>query len=259
MIYVLEDDRNIRDLVVYSLNSVGLEARGFELPSEFRKAVEKKLPELVLLDIMLPEEDGVTVLRRLRARDATRAIPVIMLTALGDEFDKVRGLDAGADDYVAKPFGIMELLARIRARLRRSGDIAPLLSRMGPLRLDRERHEVRVNGLPVALARKEYELLKLFMDHPRTAFGREQLLERVWGYDYAGETRTVDVHVRTLRQKLGDAAACVETVRGVGYRLAAAWPPDASRQRKYACAGQDSKQAGTNREMPGGESTEPEA
>ena len=225
MIYVLEDDRNIRDLVVYSLNSVGLNARGFELPSEFRKAVENELPELVLLDIMLPEEDGVAVLRRLRGREVTRDIPVIMLTALGDEFDKVRGLDAGADDYVSKPFGMMELLARVRARLRRRSEPVPLLSRMGPLELDRERHEVRVNGSPVALTRKEYELLRLLMDHPRAAFDRDQLLERVWGYDYAGETRTVDVHVRTLRQKLGEAASCIETVRGVGYPLAAEWSP----------------------------------
>ena len=225
MIYVLEDDRNIRDLVVYSLNSVGLNARGFELPSEFRKAVENELPELVLLDIMLPEEDGVAVLRRLRGREVTRDIPVIMLTALGDEFEKVRGLDAGADDYVSKPFGMMELLARVRARLRRRSEPVPLLSRMGPLELDRERHEVRVNGSPVALTRKEYELLRLLMDHPRAAFDRDQLLERVWGYDYAGETRTVDVHVRTLRQKLGEAASCIETVRGVGYRLAAEWSP----------------------------------
>ena len=225
MIYVLEDDRNIRDLVVYSLNSVGLNARGFELPSEFRKAVENELPELVLLDIMLPEEDGVAVLRRLRGREVTRDIPVIMLTALGDEFDKVRGLDAGADDYVSKPFGMMELLARVRARLRRRSEPVPLLSRMGPLELDRERHEVRVNGSPVALTRKEYELLRLLMDHPRAAFDRDQLLERVWGYDYAGGTRTVDVHVRTLRQKLGEAASCIETVRGVGYRLAAEWSP----------------------------------
>ena len=225
MIYVLEDDRNIRDLVVYSLNSLGLNARGFELPSEFRKAVENELPELVLLDIMLPEEDGVAVLRRLRGREVTRDIPVIMLTALGDEFDKVRGLDAGADDYVSKPFGMMELLARVRARLRRRSEPVPLLSRMGPLELDRERHEVRVNGSPVALTRKEYELLRLLMDHPRAAFDRDQLLERVWGYDYAGETRTVDVHVRTLRQKLGEAASCIETVRGVGYRLAAEWSP----------------------------------
>ena len=205
MIYVLEDDRNIRDLVVYSLNSVGLNARGFELPSEFRKAVENELPELVLLDIMLPEEDGVAVLRRLRGREVTRDIPVIMLTALGDEFDKVRGLDAGADDYVSKPFGMMELLARVRARLRRRSEPVPLLSRMGPLELDRERHEVRVNGSPVALTRKEYELLRLLMDHPRAAFDRDQLLERVWGYDYAGETRTVDVHV---------AYAAAETRRG---------------------------------------------
>ena len=204
---------------------MGLNARGFELPSEFRKAVENELPELVLLDIMLPEEDGVAVLRRLRGREVTRDIPVIMLTALGDEFDKVRGLDAGADDYVSKPFGMMELLARVRARLRRRSEPVPLLSRMGPLELDRERHEVRVNGSPVALTRKEYELLRLLMDHPRAAFDRDQLLERVWGYDYAGETRTVDVHVRTLRQKLGEAASCIETVRGVGYRLAAGWSP----------------------------------
>lgn len=243
MIYVLEDDHNIRELVVYTLNSAGLDARGFGLPSEFRRAVETHPPALVLLDIMLPEEDGVAVLKRLRAREATREIPVIMLTALGDEFDKVRGLDAGADDYMSKPFGMMELLARIRARLRRRGGPEPLLRRMGPLELDRERHEARVNGMPVALTRKEYELLRLFMDHPRAAFAREHLLERIWGYDYAGETRTVDVHVRTLRQKLGVAAACIETVRGVGYRLAADCPSAGSRH------GNASSQNGDGREQ----------
>lgn len=239
MIYVLEDDRNIRELVVYSLNSAGLNATGFELPSAFRKAAARELPELVLLDIMLPEEDGVAVLRRLRAGEATRDIPVIMLTALGDEFDTVRGLDAGADDYVSKPFGMMELLARVRACLRRRNGPAPLLRRMGPLELDRERREARVNGSPVALTRKEYELLRLFMDHPRAAFEREQVLERVWGYAYGGETRTGDVHVRTLRQKLGAAASCIETVRGVGYRLAAAWSPEALRQEEAPCPEQE--------------------
>lgn len=223
MIYVLEDDRNIRDLTVYSLNSAGLKAEGFGRPSEFRKAVESESPELVLLDIMLPEENGIDVLRRLRAKESTRHIPVIMLTALGDEYEKVRALDTGADDYVCKPFGIMELLARVRAHLRKQSAIAPpLLNRIGSLELDRERHEVRVNGLPIALTRKEYDLLRLFMDHPRAAFSREQLINRVWGYNYAGETRTVDVHIRTLRQKLGEAASCIETMHGVGYRLAAA-------------------------------------
>lgn len=231
VIYILEDDRNIKDLIVYSLNSAGLKAGGFGLPSEFRKAVENEPPELVLLDIMLPEENGLAILRYLRARENTRRIPVIMLTALGEEYDKVRGLDAGADDYICKPFGIMELLARVRAHLRRQGAFSPpLLGKIGPLELDRERHEARINGIPVALTRKEYDLLRLFMDHPRAAFSREQLLDRVWGYDYAGETRTIDVHIRTLRQKLGVAAACIETVHGVGYRLAAA--PDGSAPAK---------------------------
>ncbi len=219
MIYVLEDDRNIRDLVVYSLNSVGLNARGFELPSEFRKAVENELPELVLLDIMLPEEDGVAVLRRLRGREVTRDIPVIMLTALGDEFDKVRGLDAGADDYVSKPFGMMELLARVRARLRRRSEPVPLLSRMGPLELDRERHEVRVNGSPVALTRKEYELLYFLLCNPGRAFSREALIEKVWSESDINDYRTVDSHVKRLRKLLGDYGDCIQTVWGLGYKL----------------------------------------
>ena len=147
---------------------------------------------------------------------------------------------------MSKPFGMMELLARVRARLRRRNEPVPLLNRMGPLELDRERHEVRVNGLPIALTRKEYELLRLFMDHPRTAFGREQLLERVWGYDYVGETRTVDVHVRTLRQKLGDAAVCIETVRGVGYRLASAWTSEAAQPEEEP----SDRQKRTGMDMP---------
>lgn len=221
VIYVLEDDHNIRELIVYSLNSAGLQAAGFERPAEFFQATENQLPELVLLDIMLPEENGIAILGQLRAQNRTRHIPVIILTALGSELDKVRGLDAGADDYVTKPFGIMELLARVRAHLRRQSKTAPRLDKIGPLHLDRERHEARINGHPAALTRKEYDLLRLFMDNPRAAFSREQLLNHVWGYNYIGETRTVDVHIRTLRQKLGEAASCIETVHGVGYRLAA--------------------------------------
>lgn len=219
MIYVLEDDRNIRELVVYSLSNAGLNAKGFSLPSEFRQAVASEVPELVLLDIMLPEEDGIAVLRSLRATSATRDIPVIILTALGDEFDKVQCLDDGADDYVVKPFGIMELLARIRARLRRRNTDRQVLC-YGSLELDHERHEVRLNDLLIELTPKEYELLRLFLEHPRQVFNRDQLLDRIWGYEFHGETRTVDVHIRTLRQKLGKLADCIETVRGVGYRLA---------------------------------------
>ncbi len=218
MIYLLEDDDSIRDFVIYTLNSQGLEARGFERPSAFWEAVEERLPTLVLLDIMLPEEDGVSVLKKLRSDPRTLRLPIIMLTAKGTEYDKVLGLDAGADDYVAKPFGMMELLSRIRALLRRTA-AEPGTYRCGCLTVDEPRHTVTVEGRDVVLTQKEFELLCLLLRSRGQVITRERLIEQVWGYAFTGETRTVDVHVRTLRQKLGPAGGYVQTVRGYGYKI----------------------------------------
>lgn len=218
MIYLLEDDDSIRDFVIYSLNSQGMEARGFGLPSAFWAAVEESVPALVLLDIMLPEEDGLSVLKKLRAAPRTALIPVIMLTAKSTEYDKVLGLDGGADDYVAKPFGMMELLSRIRALLRRTNNgNAPL--RLGCLEVDPARHTVHVRGEEVVLTQKEFEVLCLLLRSRGRVLSRETLIEQVWGYAFTGESRTVDVHMRTLRQKLGEAGAYIETVRGYGYKI----------------------------------------
>lgn len=218
MIYLLEDDDSIRDFVIYSLNSQGMEARGFGLPSAFWAAVEESVPALVLLDIMLPEEDGLSVLKKLRAAPRTALVPVIMLTAKSTEYDKVLGLDGGADDYVAKPFGMMELLSRIRALLRRTNNgNAPL--RLGCLEVDPARHTVHVRGEEVVLTQKEFEVLCLLLRSRGRVLSRETLIEQVWGYAFTGESRTVDVHMRTLRQKLGEAGAYIETVRGYGYKI----------------------------------------
>ncbi len=220
MIYLLEDDESIRRFVLYALNNTGFEAVGFELAAEFWRAVEEQTPELVLLDIMLPDEDGLSVLRRLRGQESTARIPVIMLTARSTEYDKVVGLDSGADDYVTKPFGTMELVSRIRALLRRSRLAEETgIYRCGALQLDTAAHQVRVEGQEVVLTYKEYELLRLFCSRPGRAFNRDELLQRIWGYDYDGENRTVDVHIKTLRTKLGAVGSLIETVRGVGYRL----------------------------------------
>lgn len=220
MIFCVEDDGNIRELVVYTLETTGFEARGFEDGAAFFEALAGKLPELVLLDIMLPGEDGLEILKKLKASARTRNIPVIMLTAKGSEYDKVMGLDGGADDYVTKPFGMMELVSRIRAVLRRSrqkeqGDM--LMT--GSLCLNRKKHEVTVKGEAVSLTLKEFELLRLLLENPNVVLTRDRLLEDIWGYDFDGETRTVDVHIRTLRQKLGEEGNRIETVRGVGYRI----------------------------------------
>ena len=222
MIFCVEDDGNIRELVVYTLESTGFQARGFEDGSSFLEALALETPELVLLDIMLPGEDGMELLRKLKASKKTREIPVIMVTAKGAEYDKVKGLDAGADDYVTKPFGMMELISRIKAVLRRSanGSISSEDTfEIGEIRLNLKKHEVTVHGEVVNLTLKEYELLKRLMKNSNIVLTRDQLLEDIWGYDFDGETRTVDVHVRTLRQKLGDAGEQIETVRGVGYRM----------------------------------------
>ena len=220
MIYLLEDDDSIRKLVVYALASQGYEAEGFELPGLFWKALERQLPELVLLDLMLPEEDGISILRRLRARPATAELPVIILTAKNTEFDRVEGLDAGADDYISKPFGMMELMARVRAVLRRTETRDPLQEyRLGSLYVCPARHEVLVNERRVELTYKEFLLLQLLLENQGMVLTREVLMDKVWDLGAERENRTLDVHIRTLRVKLGEAGKGIETVRGVGYRL----------------------------------------
>ena len=220
MIWCVEDDPSIREIEVYALNSTGLEARGFADGEEFWKALEGETPELVLLDVMLPGEDGVAILKRLRDHQRWRDIPVIMATAKGTEFDKVQSLDLGADDYITKPFGMMEMVSRVKAVLRRSQPKQSLSSlKLKGLTLDESQHTVTIDGERVVLTYKEYELLRLFLSHPGMAFSRELLLQTVWNTDYAVETRTVDMHIRTLRQKLGAYGRYIETIRGVGYRL----------------------------------------
>lgn len=220
MIYLLEDDENIRELVCYSLNVTGNEAEGFEAPSEFWRAVSENLPELVILDVMLPEEDGLQVLSKLHSRDTTSDIPVIMLTAKGSEFDKVTALDAGADDYITKPFGVMELVSRVKAVLRRSSVSSQGKTyAAGPLCLSVSKHMVTVSGNEVVLTYKEFELLKYLFENKGMVLTRDQILQHIWGYDFDGENRTVDVHIRTLRHKLSEAGSLIETIRGVGYRI----------------------------------------
>ena len=218
MIYLLEDDDSIRDLVIYTLQSQGMEAKGFPRPSAFWEAMAEHTPSLVLLDIMLPEEDGISVLKQLRSSARTCRLPVIMLTAKGTEYDKVLGLDVGADDYLAKPFGMMELLSRIRALLRRT-EREVNIYRCDVLTVNQTRHTVTVNGREVVLTQKEFEVLCLLLKNRGQVLSRERLIEDVWGYAFTGESRTVDVHVRTLRQKLGEAGAYIETVRGYGYKI----------------------------------------
>ena len=219
MIYLVEDDQNIRELVTYTLSSLGMAATGFAVPSAFWAAMQRETPQLVLLDLMLPEEDGLSVLKKLRDSAKWARLPVIILTAKDSEYDRVVGLDRGADDYVTKPFGMMELVARIKAVLRRVDPATEEIYRAGTLELNAVRHTVTVAGQLVTLTRKEYDLLRLLLQNPGMVFTRDQLLDRVWGYAFNGENRTVDVHIRTLRQKLGDAGECVETVRGLGYKL----------------------------------------
>lgn len=220
MIYLLEDDNNIRNFVVYALNNSGLETEGFELPSQFWAAMEIKKPSLAILDIMLPEEDGISVLTRLRADLMTRNLPVIMLTAKSTEHDKVLGLDAGADDYVTKPFGAMELVARVKALLRRTE--TPQDGReynIGCLGLNPGKHMVKVSGEEIMLTMKEFQLLCYLAKNKGDVMTRDQILKEIWGYEFDGENRTVDVHIRTLRSKLGEAGELIETVRGLGYRI----------------------------------------
>ena len=220
MIYLLEDDDSIRKLVLYGLDSQGFQAKGFALPSEFWRAMDAEMPELVLLDIMLPEEDGLSILRKLRARPATKRLPIIMLTAKNSEYDRVIGLDHGADDFISKPFSMLELIARIRAVLRRaepaqaSGDFS-----LGLLFVSPDRHEVKVGGKDVTLTNKEFELLCLLLRNKGIVLTRATLMDRVWGFESERENRTLDVHIRTLRVKLGEAGSYIETVRGIGYKI----------------------------------------
>ncbi len=235
MIYLLEDDTNIRKLVVYTLKASGMDAEGFAAPSAFYAALEKEKPTLVLLDIMLPEEDGLTVLSRLKANPETASVPVIILTAKSSEFDKVIGLDSGADDYMTKPFGMMELLSRVKALLRRT-EGSPLSTRTqapvadeyriegkdgATLYVSPSRHVVEVSGESVTLSLKEFKLLCLLLEKRGTVLDRDGILNAVWGYAFDGESRTVDVHIRNLRQKLGAMGSLIETVKGIGYKLAA--------------------------------------
>jgi len=219
MIYIVEDDRNIQEIELFALKNSGFQAAGFETAQGFWQAIEEKLPELILLDIMLPDEDGLSILKKLRARSSTRRIPVMLVTAKGDEIDKVKGLDSGADDYMAKPFGVMELIARVKALLRRSGRDEESLIVCSGMTLDTERRMVYVEKKPVDLTYKEFELLKLLMRNQGIVISREVIMDRVWESSFEGESRTIDVHVRTLRQKLGEAGALIKTIRNVGYLI----------------------------------------
>ena len=220
MIWCVEDDSSIRDIEVYALTSTGFDARGFEDGDSFWNALQSGKPELVMLDVMLPGKDGITLLKMMKASEELRDIPVIMATAKGSEYDKIQSLDLGADDYLVKPFGIMEMVSRVKAVLRRCKRSAPSnLLKLDGLVLNPDEHTVAIDGERVILTYKEYELLHLFLSQPGIAFTREQLLSSVWNTEYAGETRTVDMHIRTLRQKLGSYGSLIETVRNVGYRL----------------------------------------
>lgn len=221
MVYLVEDDESIRELVVYTLNSQGIEAEGFSMPSDFWETLEKRVPDLILLDIMLPEEDGLSILQKLRKRSDTKQVPIAMLTAKGSEYDTVKGLDGGADDYIPKPFRMMELVSRVKALLRRSGKSEGTDTEytLGNLYVSQKKHQVKVDGEEITLTLKEFEILLLLLSNPGIVFTRAQLLDKIWGYQFDGESRTVDVHIRTLRQKLKDAGHYIETVRGMGYKI----------------------------------------
>ena len=219
MIYVVEDDESIREIETYTLKTTGLEARGFEDGEAFFKALETQLPELIVLDVMLPGKDGIQILKELRANPEWSTIPVIMASAKGTEYDKVIALDLGADDYLAKPFGMMEMVSRVKAVLRRTEATQDQVITCQGVKIIPAKHECYVDDEPIELTLKEYEILKLFISYPGMVFTREQLLSRIWGQEYDGETRTVDVHIRSLRIKLGDKGDVIDTVRGVGYRV----------------------------------------
>ena len=220
MIWIVDDDSTIRDIEVYTLNSTGFEAKSFASGAPMFEALKTERPDLIVLDIMMPGDDGITILKKLRGNPATKDIPIIMATAKGTEMDMITGLDTGADDYLVKPFGIMTLVSRIKAVLRRCGkqDDGNLLSAHG-ITMDVENHEVRVLGEDVELTKKEFAILRLFLQNPGKVFNRETLMHEVWGEEFIGESRTVDMHIKTLRQKLGEAAGCIKTVVGIGYRM----------------------------------------
>lgn len=220
-IYITEDDADIREMESYALRNSGFEVAEFSCGKELFSALEEELPSLILLDIMLPGEDGLKILQRLKLSDRTAAVPVMMITAKTTEMDKVRGLDAGADDYMAKPFGIMEFVSRVKALLRRTtpAKSAGEVLQAGKIVLDDRAHIVTADGMTCELTYKEYELLKLLLESRGMVFTREKIMDRVWGFDYEGESRTVDMHIKTLRQKLGDAGQAIKTVRGVGYKI----------------------------------------
>lgn len=221
MIYFVEDDDNIRELVVYTLNSTGLKAQGFSTPKSFWEAMSEHIPSLVLLDIMLPQEDGLSILKKIRSSKETKKLPVIILTAKSDEYDKIKGFDLGADDYVPKPFGMMELVARIKAVLRRTEDTDEQDTEytVGPLTVSPQKHKVKVNGEKITLTLKEFRMLCMLLENRGIVLSRDQILNHVWGYSFDGESRTVDVHIRTLRSKLLEAGDLIQTVRGIGYTI----------------------------------------
>lgn len=220
MIFCVEDDVSIRDIEVYTLQSTGFEAKGFEDGISFWQALQKEKPELVILDIMLPEMDGMEILKKMKKDSEWKEIPIIMATAKGEEYDKIQGLDFGADYYLVKPFGVMELVSCVKAVLRRcKPKQVDHLLKTGDLIVNIEEHIVTVNGKRILLTLKEFEILRLLLSHPGIVYTRETLFNEIWGMDYCGETRTVDMHIRTLRQKLGSYGEIIETVRGIGYRL----------------------------------------
>lgn len=221
MIYCVEDDKSIREIEMYTLQSTGFETKGFEDGHSFFEELKEKKPDLILLDVMLPDEDGISILTKLKKNPDTSDIPVIIASAKGEEYDKIKGLDTGADDYLAKPFGMMEMISRIKAVLRRSIHAVSSNLTSGNIEMDLNSHIVKVNGEQVDLTLKEYELLKLFISHPGIVYSREALLNKIWEVEYYGETRTVDVHIRTLRSKLMEEGNRITTVRGVGYRYEA--------------------------------------
>ena len=221
MIYCVEDDKSIREIEMYTLQSTGFETKGFEDGHSFFEELKEKKPDLILLDVMLPDEDGISILTKLKKNPDTNDIPVIIASAKGEEYDKIKGLDTGADDYLAKPFGMMEMISRIKAVLRRSIHAVSSNLTSGNIEMDLNSHIVIVNGEQVDLTLKEYELLKLFISHPGIVYSREALLNKIWEVEYYGETRTVDVHIRTLRSKLKEEGNRITTVRGVGYRYEA--------------------------------------
>ncbi len=220
MIYILEDDENILELVIYALQTQNFQVKGFCSPKDFLEALQDSIPQLILLDIMLPQQDGLSILQNLKSKKNTKDIPIILLTAKNTEFDKVKGLDMGADDYITKPFGIMELIARIKAVLRRLHfDKKKEMFQIGDFSFDHRKHQVQIKNQAIDLTLKEYNLLYLFLCHPNIVFTREQIAHEVWGDDFVGMSRTIDMHIKTLRQKLGEYGALITTIRGVGYKL----------------------------------------